>query len=72
MPSAKRIIYKWKEPPGIITPNVTFSPPQSSTNVYQQSFCYRTIHDWNALPPRILDFDDIGKLTEEIQQIYKS
>jgi len=30
------------------------------------------IHDWNALPPRIFDFDDIGKFTDEIQQIYKS
>ena len=46
--------------------------PTSSTNIYQQSFYYRTIHDWNALPPRIFDFDDIDKFTDEIQQIYKS
>ena len=41
--------------------------PTSYTNIYQQG----TIHDWNALPPRIFDFDDIGKFTDEIQQIYK-
>jgi len=49
-----------------------YTLPTSSTNIYQQSFYYRTIHDWNALPPRLFDFDNIDKFTDEIQQIYRS
>jgi len=44
--------------------------PTSYTNIYQQGVYYRTIRDWNALPPRIFYFDDIGKFTDEIQNIY--
>jgi len=31
----------------------------SSTNIYQQNFYYRAIHDWNAL---LFDFDKIDKM----------
>jgi len=48
-----------------------YTLPTSSTNIYQQSFYYRTVHDWNALPPRLFDSDNIDKFTDEIQ-IYKS
>ena len=46
--------------------------PTSSTNIFQHSFYFRSICDWNALPPRLIDHDNIDQFTNEIQQIYKS
>jgi len=53
-----------------LSPQMLHSPHQH--NIMQQNFYYRTIHDWNVLPPRFFDFDNIDKFTNEIQQIYKS
>ena len=33
--------------------------PTSSTNIFQHSFYFRSICDWNALPPRLIDHDNI-------------
>ena len=46
--------------------------PTSSTNIFQHSFYFRSIRDWNALPPRLIDHDNIDQFTNEIQQIYRS
>ena len=46
--------------------------PTSSTNIFQHSFYFRSICDWNALPPRLIDHDNIDQFTNEIHQIYKS
>ena len=45
--------------------------PTSSTNIFQHSFYFRSIRDWNASPPRLIDHDNIDQFTNEIQQIYK-
>ena len=46
--------------------------PTSSTNIFQQSFFYRTIREWNALPPRTVDSVDIDQFTDEVKQIYNT
>ena len=44
--------------------------PTSSINIFQHSFYFRSICDWNALPLRLIDHDNIDQFTNEIQQIY--
>ena len=43
-----------------------FILPFSKTTSYQQSFYYRTIHNWNDLPPNIIELDDINQFTTQL------
>ena len=34
------------------------------------AFYFRSIRDWNTLPPGLIDHDKIDQFTNEVQQIY--
>ena len=47
-------------------------PVAANTNGEKLLVSFQSICDWNALPPRLIDRDNIDQFTNEIQQIYKS